>query len=168
MTTLDDRDATAVAIRPGRADEAPALARLRYHMRAELARALEAEEPFVRRCAEWMAARLGVADGTWRCWVAEGRSELLGNLWLQRLEKLPNPADEPERHAYVTNVYVLPEARGAGLGGRLLRAALDWCRDSDVDAVLLWPSARSRPLYERHGFGARDDLFALRPVQRPR
>ena len=88
------------------------------------------------------------------------------NLWLQRLEKLPNPVAEPEEHAYVTNVYVIPAHRDGGVGALLLDAALAWCRDHGVDAVLLWPSARSRAFYERHGFAARDDLFALRPVGR--
>ncbi|HEX7183587.1 MAG TPA: GNAT family N-acetyltransferase, partial [Thermoanaerobaculia bacterium] len=102
----------------------------------------------------------------WRCWVAEGEEGILGNLWLQVIEKLPNPVSEPEQHAYITNVYVLPPARNAGVGALLLEAALAWCRRSDVDAVLLWPSRRSRSFYARYGFTERDDLFALRPVRR--
>jgi GNAT superfamily N-acetyltransferase len=58
---------------------------------------------------------------------------------------------------------VTPARRG-GIGGRLLETALAWCRAAGVDAVLLWPCARSRSLYERYGFGVRDDLLALRPV----
>jgi hypothetical protein len=32
-----------------------------------------------------------------------------------------------------------------------------------VDAVILWPTARSRSLYLRHGFTAPDDIMQLRP-----
>jgi GNAT superfamily N-acetyltransferase len=137
-------------------------------MREELGQAREPEALFVARCATWMETRLASADGAWRCWVADDGAALLGNLWLQRLEKLPNPGDDPERHAYVTNVYVAPAKRGRGIGSRLLATALEWCRAEDVDAVFLWPSARSRPLYQRHGFGVRDDLLALRPAGRAR
>jgi hypothetical protein len=28
-----------------------------------------------------------------------------------------------------------------------------------MDAVILWPTPRSRRLYERHGFAVRKDLF---------
>ncbi|HEV8241239.1 MAG TPA: GNAT family N-acetyltransferase [Thermoanaerobaculia bacterium] len=143
-------------------DDAPALSRLRYDFRSEHRAPAEEQEAFVARCAVWMSARIE-SDPRWQCWVAEKDGEIVGNLWLQRIEKLPNPVAEPEQHAYVTNVYVVPELRNAGVGARLLEAALDWCRREDVDAVLLWPSERSRSFYGRYGFGVRDDLFALRP-----
>lgn len=103
-------------------------------------------------------------DPRWLCWVAEEAGEIVGNLWLHRIEKLPNPVAEPEQHAYVTNVYVAPDWREAGIGALLIEAALDWCRHENIDAVLLWPSERSRTFYGRCGFGSRDDLFALRPA----
>jgi GNAT superfamily N-acetyltransferase len=93
--------------------------------------------------------------------VAERERELVGNLWAQLIEKIPNPAVEPERHAYVTNFYVREGERGRGTGSLLLSAALDWCRESDVHAVILWPTERSRSLYLRHGFAVREDLLEL-------
>ena len=158
----DPRHASTIRVAVVR--DAPALARMRYVFRCELGTPAEAEAAFVARCTDWMLKRLGDEDSRWLCWVAEEGGVIVGNLWLQRLEKLPNPVAEPEEHAYVTNVYVVPEWRDAGVGALLLEAALAWCRRSDVDAVLLWPSARSRRFYERYGFSARDDLFALRPV----
>jgi len=139
------------------------LARLRYDFRSENGSPAEEEEVFLTRCEVWMSERLA-GDPHWRCWVAEDGGEVVGNLWLHRIEKLPNPVAEPEQHAYITNVYVLPERRDGGVGALLLEAALAWCRHEDVDAVLLWPSERSRSFYGRYGFGVRDDLFALRPA----
>src|SRR4051812_41776470 len=109
-----------------------------------------------------MRERLGAAS-PWRCWLAERDGEPLAMLWAQRIEKVPNPIDEPELHVYVTSFYVLPAARGCGLGSRMLGVTLDWARGENADAVILWPSARSRSLYLRHGFAVRDDLLALRP-----
>jgi GNAT superfamily N-acetyltransferase len=71
---------------------------------------------------------------------------------------MPNPVAELERHAYVSNVFVQPSFRG-GLGTRLLEAALAWARSNGVDRVLLWPSARSVTLYERHGFVHAGDVM---------
>jgi GNAT superfamily N-acetyltransferase len=56
----------------------------------------------------------------------------------------------------------VPEARGRQIGERLLRTALKWCRERQIDAVILWPSKRSRTIYLRHGFAVPDDLFQLR------
>ena len=143
----------------GAADAAP-LARLRYEFRSSVGIVGEGESEFVERCRRWMQERLS-EGGPWRCWVAERGGELVGNLWAQLIEKIPNPAVEPERHAYVTNFYVREGERGRGTGSLLLAAALGWCRSSGVHAVILWPTERSRALYLRHGFAVREDLLEL-------
>jgi ribosomal protein S18 acetylase RimI-like enzyme len=144
-------------IRPALPADAPTLATLRYAFRAALNEPAEAEAAFVARCTTWMAARL--APGTpWRCWVAERDGVLVGQLWLQLVEKIPNPGPELEHHAYITNVYVDPAARG-GLGQRLMSAALDFCRSQPVDSVILWPTERSRSLYARNGFASPTDMM---------
>jgi GNAT superfamily N-acetyltransferase len=143
---------------PGDASD---LARLRYTFRIELDPPTEEESGFVHRCTEWMAQRLA-PGGTWRCWVAVLGSTLVGTLWLQLIEKLPNPVGHLGWHGYVSSVYVVPELRNAGIGSGLLTACLNECRAQGVDAVFLWPSARSRALYQRHGFEVRNDLLELR------
>jgi len=148
-------------IRHADTTDVPTLAHLRYRFRAELGEAAEPEDMFVNRCAAWMAERLTPAS-PWHCWVAESEGEILGHAWLQVIEKIPNPIAEPECHAYVTNCYVRPQARGRGVGGSLLEAILAWCREGGVDAIILWPSQKSRSLYLRHGFAIRDDLLELR------
>jgi GNAT superfamily N-acetyltransferase len=149
-----------VQIRAGGAADAAALAGLRLAFRSELAPASEPAGAFIERCARWMAERLDEGQ-RWHCWLAESDS-ILGAIWVQLLEKIPNPAGESERHAYVTNFYVVPAARGLGLGSQMLGQVLAWCRHHGVDAVLLWPSPKSRPLYSRHGFRVDDDLLTLR------
>jgi len=150
-------------VRTATPGDAAALSRLRYEFRSQQREPAEEAATFLARCQMWMAERLK-DDSDWHCWVADEDGEIVGNLWLCRIEKLPNPVAEPEQHAYVTNVYVVPERRDGGIGALLIEAALEWCRRENVDAVLLWPSERSRPFYGRYGFSVRDDLFALRPA----
>ena len=79
---------------------------------------------------------------------------------MQLFEKIPNPVNERELHAYVTNFYVVPEMRSHGLGKRLLNKGLSWCRARGTDAVILWATPESRSLYRRCGLPA--EIFELR------
>ena len=157
---FESRSGTGITIRLATASDALTLARLRYRFRSNIDLACENEAEFVERCKVWMQE--GLRDGNpWRCWVAERDGTLLGNLWIRMIEKVPNPTDEPENHAYLTNFYVTENARGNGIGSMLLSTALAWCRNGDVQAIILWPTEESRPLYLRHGFSVRDDLLEL-------
>ena len=110
---------------------------------------------------EWMRRELEPGSGAWQCWVAEeDRPRIVGQVWLQLLTKVPNPVGERDRHAYLSNLYVVPDARG-GIGRQLLEAALDWANQHRVDRVVLWPTERSRTLYERHGFVRVGDVMEL-------
>jgi ribosomal protein S18 acetylase RimI-like enzyme len=148
-------------VRPAIASDARALAALRYEFRSAVGTVTEPEETFRERCEQWMAARLGPC-AIWRCWVVDVNGEIQGNVWLQLIEKLPNPVSEPEYHGYISNLYVRPALQGSGFGTALLEECLRACEAQGVDAVVLWPTPRSRSLYTRHGFGVRDDLMERR------
>ncbi|MGH2609746.1 MAG: GNAT family N-acetyltransferase [Tepidiformaceae bacterium] len=147
-----------MTVRLAGVDDATQLARMRYAFREGMNPAVESEAEFVTRCAAWMAQRLR-AGGSWRCWVAAEDGELSGHLWLCLIEKIPNPAPELEQHAYITNVYVRPVARGGGTGKALMEAALAFCEVQRVDSVILWPTEQSRTLYARHGFRLPEDMM---------
>ena len=154
-------DAPEIIIRLAEPTDAPSLARLRYEFRAGHDPATEAEAGFVARCRAWMASRL-TPESHWRCWVVEEAGRLAGAVWLQLIEKIPNPGAEAETHGYISNLYVEPSRRGAGLGSMLMDTCLRFCEKEAVDAVILWPTPPSRSLYERHGFAVREDLLERR------
>lgn len=147
-------------IRPATRDDAWALAELRWEFRAGRGAPLvEDHDGFVARCAGWMRREL-IAQTPWRAWVAERDGQRVGQVWLDTLHKVPNPIGERERHAYLSNLYVTPAARG-GIGTQLLEAALAWARDNGVDRVVLWPTSDSASLYLRHGFRREGDVMEL-------
>jgi GNAT superfamily N-acetyltransferase len=108
-----------------------------------------------------MARQLGPGTA-WRCWVAVADGRLAGTLWLSLVGKLPNPNDHPEWHGYISSFYVAPALRNHRIGSSLMRACLQTCDHLGVDAVFLWPTDKSRPFYQRYGFGVRDDLMERR------
>jgi GNAT superfamily N-acetyltransferase len=148
-----------VEIRPAVAADADRLAELRWEFRVARAPAREDRDAFVARCAAWMRVELA-SNARWRGWVAISDGAIVGQVWLQTIEKMPNPVAELESHGYVSNVFVQPAFRG-GTGGQLLGAVVAWAKAHHFDRVILWPSAKSVTLYERHGFVQRGDVMEL-------
>jgi ribosomal protein S18 acetylase RimI-like enzyme len=152
---------STVLIRLASPTDSPVLAQLRYEFRAELDSVIEPTSVFLERCSSWMAQRLS-SGSPWRCWTAIAAGSIVGTIWLQLVEKLPNPVGHLDSHGYISSVYVKPDCRGLGIGSDLLRECLRTCDAEAVDAVFLWPSAKSRGLYQRHGFVVSDDLLQRR------
>jgi hypothetical protein len=93
------------------------------------------------------------------------RGRIVGQAWLHVLDKLPNPVGEKACHAYFSNLYVTPSARG-GVGAaccpprsmptRPTKSTASFGRRCEVG------------LYLRHGFNPNGDVLekaldALRP-----
>jgi GNAT superfamily N-acetyltransferase len=146
-------------IRQATPADAAALAALRWEFRAGREPAVEDERAFLARCTAWMTREL--QGSTWRAWVAVDGDRIVGQVWLDLIEKLPNPVGDRERHAYLSNLYVQASARG-GVGTQLLETAIAWARGHAVDRVVLWPSDRSVSLYRRHAFLRGSDVMELR------
>jgi GNAT superfamily N-acetyltransferase len=147
-----------IAIRSADPSDAPALAELRWEFRAGKESPVEQHDAFVDRCTIWMSAAL--QGGAWHAWVAERDRAIIGQVWLHPLSKIPNPNGERDRHAYISNVYVTPSARG-GIGTRLLNTAIAWASNHHVDRIVLWPTPRSRSMYVRRGFTPNGDVLEL-------
>jgi GNAT superfamily N-acetyltransferase len=146
-------------VREATPSDARRLAELRWEFRSGRAPNIETRDAFVERCAAWMARALA-PEAAWRAWVAERDEVILGQVWLQTFQKLPNPTEEAEQQAYLSNLYVTPSERG-GVGSQLVSTVVAWARGQKIEYLVLWPSARSVTLYERHGFTQRGRVMEL-------
>lgn len=136
------------------------LARFRYELRSSFDQVIENQERFIERCTLWMRERLN-SRSSWKCWIADWQEKPVGNAWAQLIEKIPNPVSEAEHYVYLTNFFVREGYRRKGIGSVLLSAALEWSKAKNAEAVILWPTERSRPLYLRQGFSDACDLMHL-------
>ena len=147
---ISARSPLMIQIRRAIPGDASRLAELRWEFRSGREPAVESHDAFIERCAAWMRHQLD--GGTWHVWVAlDEDGGIVGQVWVDLIEKLPNPVGEREHHAYLSNLYVQPAARG-GTGTALLAAALEWTRSRRVDSVVLWATPESVTLYQRHEF----------------
>jgi GNAT superfamily N-acetyltransferase len=151
-----------IEIRLASKNDAAILAKLRCELRSASHTVVENEREFLERCESWMYERLRKGS-QWQCWIAEREGIVLGAVWAQLIEKIPNPVAEPEYYVYLTNFYIREEYRGEGVGSQLLAAVLDWSKSKNAEKVILWPTERSKTFYLRHGFAFADDLMSVRP-----
>jgi len=149
-------------IRRAVADDALLLARMRFEFKREDTDgtpAPVAEAVFVDAAGPWLRERL--ENESWLAWVAEADGQVCGQVFLQVIEKVPDPYPGPTVLGYVTNFYVTPAHRGQGLGRLLLDALNTHTRAENFDTLVVWPSERSAPLYERTGFATPQELLEL-------
>jgi GNAT superfamily N-acetyltransferase len=141
-------------------DDVAALAQLRFALYVEQD-GQGAEPPGdYRERFERFAARALVSDD-WRAWVARIDGELVGAMWLHTVHRIPVPGKRAGPIGYLTNVYVVPELRNAGLGAEMLDRLTAWCTEEGFSAVIVWPTERSRPFYGRAGFARLDEPLMI-------
>ena len=81
-----------------------------------------------------------------RIWVVEGHGVVAGCIAIVRAS---------ERVAQLRWFILTPETRGKGLGKRLMKEAIDFCRDSGYTRVILWTFSELETaiaLYRKWGF----------------
>jgi len=77
-------------------------------------------------------------------------------LWL--MDWPPHMIGRGARRGNILNVYTNANYRRRGLARELMLAALDWCKKSAIDTVILHASASGKNLYESMGFAPTNEM----------
>src|ERR1700729_1762933 len=149
---------TEAVIRRAEDADLPAIARLRRESSAEQD-GDGADPAFEERFAAWYARE----SSRRITWLAEVDGRLAGAMNLSVFERMPRPGHAPSRWGYLGNAFVLATYRDQGVGGQLLDAVLGYASENGFVRVVLSPSERSIPFYERAGFGPADALLLWTP-----
>lgn len=147
----------AVIRRAGHADVA-ALAQLRREWTAEQDGG-QHDPGFGERFGAWFSRE----SSRRITWLAEAGGRPAGMMNLAVFERMPRPGRAPSRWGYLGNAFVLAAYRNQGIGARLIEAVLGYASEEGFARVVLSPSERSVPFYERAGFGPASALMLWTP-----
>ena len=136
------------------------LAQLRWESRGD-----GGEEPladkaeFVESCLRYF--REGLHAHRDAHWLAVDKGRILAALLVQKVPMIPRPCRLRDGFGYIADNYTRPEWRGRGIGRALLQRAIDWARREDLELLIVWPSTRAVPFYERLRFTRENDVLQL-------
>lgn len=154
-----DAAVETVAIRPARADELNEVAGLRWRWWQETGRTPSVSRAeFVRGFAQWAHDN----SESHKCVVMVRRQRVVGMAWLAMTPRVPHPGGLGRTSGDLQSVYVVPEERGRGLGGRLIDAVLSLGRELGLERVVVHSGARAVAAYERSGFAVSPQLMQCR------
>jgi GNAT superfamily N-acetyltransferase len=113
-----------------------------------------AEDPDLeRRMAAWLAAE-GDRRTTWLAMLGDAP---VGMASLLEYRRMPRPGHPDSRWGYIGNLFVREDFRNRGIGSALLRTVIAAADERGHVRLVLSPSARALPFFQRAGFVVPDD-----------
>ncbi|SDC98482.1 GNAT family N-acetyltransferase [Glycomyces harbinensis] len=152
-----------VEVREVEPAELPAVAGLRWRWQIEAGDEQTVDrETFERAFTSWAQEA-----AMHRCVVAVRDREVIGMAWMALTHRVPTPQVLDRTVGDVQSVYVIPEARGQGLGSRLMEAVLAIADALGLERVTVHSTTRAVPVYRRMGFAKSHRLMQFEPEPPP-
>ncbi len=150
-----DRDSPNI-VRAATIDDLETVLRHRHAMFAEMGFSEASLAAMDREALPYFARAF--QEGTYHHWFVDHLGHTAAGAGISVIPFYPGPRDPRPQRAWMLNVYTEPEIRRQGMAGRVVEAAIDWCRASGIGSVYLHASELGRPLYERLGFVSSNEM----------
>lgn len=135
-------------------------------LRAQWTPNAEPDPGFELHLADWLAT-----EGDRRTvWLAYADGEPAGIASVFEYRRMPRPGRMRSSWGYVSNMFVREGARDRGVGAALLDAVIEAAQARGYARLVLSPTLRAVPFYERAGFVVPDeragesDRLMVRPL----
>lgn len=91
-------------------------------------------------------------------WVAEADGRVIASGGLVIRTFPPSPRNMDGRQGYIMNIYTVPAWRCCGVATAIMNTILDYLRAIGVPVVTLHATPDGRPIYEKLGFQATNEM----------
>jgi len=147
-----------ITIREAAADESAIILHQRRSMFRDMGEGtVEELDRMAEVAGPWLARAL--ADGLYRHWLAlEGTGRVVGGGGVLLCSWPASPKDPCSERAVILNMYTEPEFRRQGIARQIMLTILAWVKERGLRSVNLHASADGRPLYEKLGFVATNEM----------
>jgi GNAT superfamily N-acetyltransferase len=147
-----------IVVRPAKVDELRTVAELRWQWILENeGTPVTTRDEFVRHFVKWAQANAF----SHHCMVMVRDDVVIGMAWLAIVPRVPSPRAPERASGDVQCVYIVPDARNAGLGGRIIEAVLGLADELGLERVTVHSSPRAITAYTRYGFAASPRLLQI-------
>jgi GNAT superfamily N-acetyltransferase len=147
-------DANGYFFRPLEVRDAQLIGEHRCRMFEEADMPYSATVPLFR---EWLDKAF--AAGNYTGWIAEYAGEPVAGAGMMFLDWPPHPRHpENNRRGYILNVFVEPAHRRRGIAAKLMELCYEQARGLRITYLVLHASEQGRPLYERDGWKATNEM----------
>lgn len=146
-----------IKVRKATLKDLPVLKRHRRGMFEDMGRGSKAQlDAHDRAYVPWARKRL--RDGSLIGFIASIKGEVAasGCVWLR--EKQPSVVYPGGRVPYLLSMFTERDKRGIGAATAIVKAAMAWARKRKLPLMLLHASDAGRPIYERLGFKATNEM----------
>ena len=116
------------------------------------------KETYVRDCEANLSARLG---NDLYCWVVENEGRIISHANVIIAQKIPRPGKTIRKWGRLSTVRTIPEFRNQGIGSALIEKIKSWSYELGLEELLVGPSERSVPFYERAGFKNENEIMEM-------
>ena len=94
-------------------------------------------------------------------WLAEDSGKIIGTAAICFIEFPPSFTNRSGIKGYVTNMYTVPECRGAGIATKMLELIIEEAKNREVSTVLLAASSKGAPVYQKSGFQKAEEWMKM-------
>jgi len=141
------------------------------HRKAMFADMRNATEPILEEMARnfepWVRRML--VNSKYAGWITSDSQRPIASAGLLILDWAPHFLDPTcDQRGYILNIFVEPEYRRQGLAQMLTKECIAEARRRGIGVVALHASEKGRPVYEKLGFSASNEMLCVGPAAQQR
>lgn len=147
----------SIHIRKATPGDTPILAQHRSAMFRDMALGTDdGHATMIAHFTDWAATKM--QRNELFAWVACDEDNIVAGGVLMLLDWAADPFGSTDPRAYIYNIYTEPTYRRQGIARRIMDVVLEDCRARGIKYVGLHASEFGRPLYEKMGFTATNEM----------